>query len=93
MSQGQSDYNSSRGHSKKIEEFYDVGSRLTADACGAGGEVMRGYGMHTHPPTSLTPERIRVRSQPLLIDHLHHVGDLRRRIFAVSGGRTARVMP
>jgi len=43
MSQGNADYNSSRGPLQKIEDFYDVGSRLTADACGAGGEVMRGY--------------------------------------------------
>mmetsp|Transcript_39717 Transcript_39717/g.97625 ORF Transcript_39717/g.97625 Transcript_39717/m.97625 type:complete len:754 (-) Transcript_39717:484-2745(-) len=39
---GKPGFNSSRGQGCQIQDFYDVGSRLTADACGAGGEVMRG---------------------------------------------------
>jgi serine/threonine protein kinase len=33
---------SSRGGNATIEQFYEVGHRLTADAVGAGGEVVRG---------------------------------------------------
>lgn len=42
MSQAAPGHDSSRGPAGRIEQYYDVGSRLTADACGAGGEVMRG---------------------------------------------------
>jgi hypothetical protein len=74
MSQGNADYNSSRGPSQKIENFYDVGSRLTADACGAGGEVMRGYYLAPLPANlPLIPSHLPLWSVPLSIGRPHNV--------------------
>eukprot|EP00961_Rhodomonas_salina_P197792 2669121-Rhodomonas_salina.4 len=34
--------NSSRGQNLKIEEYYDIGSRLTEESSGGSGEVVKG---------------------------------------------------